>query len=88
MATKLVNGKRVELSAEEEAAIQAEWAANEAEQAANAWKKNRKKELPSIEEQLADLYKAMDSGKLPSDNDFYLKRKAIYDKYPEPQGGQ
>lgn len=43
--------------------------------------KKAKQEMPSIDEQLDDLYKAMDAGNLPNDNEFYRKRKAVYDKY-------
>lgn len=48
--------------------------------------KKRLKEYPPIGDQLDMLWHAMDAGKLPKDNDFYMTLKAIKDKYPKPVG--
>ena len=39
---KLVNGERIELSANEEAEVRAKWAKNDAEQEATAWLRHRR----------------------------------------------
>lgn len=53
---KLINGIKVEMTAEEEAARQAEETAENTEQAANAYKRARVKEYPSWREQMDMQY--------------------------------
>lgn len=53
---KLVNGKLVELTSDEEAAIAAEETKVKAEIATNGYKRDRAKEYPSIAEQLDMQY--------------------------------
>lgn len=43
----------------------------------------RKKEYPSLEEQLDYLWHAMDKGELPKVSGFYDRIKDIKDKYPK-----
>ena len=53
---KLINGIKVEMTAEEEAARQAEETAENTEQAANAYKRARAKEYPNWREQMDMQY--------------------------------
>jgi len=82
---KQVNGERVQLSEEEEAATRAEWAANEQEAADNAWLEGRLSEYPQIGDQLDMLWHSMDAGEIPGKGfEWYDSIKAIKDKYPKP----
>lgn len=45
--------------------------------------KNRVLAYPQIAEQLDMLWHAIDSGTLDKTSDFYLKLKAVKDKYPK-----
>ena len=45
--------------------------------------KNRVLAYPQIAEQLDMLWHAIDSGTLDKTSDFYIKRKAVKDKYPK-----
>src|SRR6056297_849085 len=40
-----------------------------------------KREMPSVQEQLDDLWQAMDDGVLPKNNAFYQKRRVLKNKY-------
>tara|TARA_A100000172_G_scaffold65986_1_gene45521 strand:- start:44 stop:292 length:249 start_codon:yes stop_codon:yes gene_type:complete len=53
---KIVNGVQVEMTAEEQAARETEEAAANTEQAANAYKRSRTKQYPSIKEQMDMQY--------------------------------
>jgi hypothetical protein len=75
---KMIDGVEVECNPEEEAAIRAEWAANEAKQQATAYIENRRIEYPSIGDQLDDLFH---KGYF-SDN-MAAKIQAVKDKYPK-----
>ena len=44
----------------------------------------RKKEYPTIENQLDMLWHSMDSGEIPKSQAFYTTIKAVKDKYPKP----
>ena len=73
----LVNGVRVEMTAEEQAAREAEEAAENAEQAANSYKTSRRRDYPSIKDQLDIIYHSgIDAWK--------AKIKETKDKYPNP----
>jgi regulator of replication initiation timing len=74
---KMVNGEKVFLTKKEEAELRAEWAIEETEKQNNAWKEGRKKEYPSINDQLDTLYHEGYEG-------WKAKIKAIKDKYPKP----
>lgn len=54
--TKMVNGDIVELSPDEEAEISAEWAVNDATAKANQYKLDRRKDYPTIADQLDYIY--------------------------------
>ena len=73
----LVNGVRVEMTAEEQAAREAEEAAENAQQAANSYKTSRQRDYPSIKDQLDLIYHSgIDAWK--------AKIKETKDKYPKP----
>ncbi len=63
----LVNGVLVEMTAEEQAAREAEESAANAEQGANAYKTSRAKKYPSLKDQLDQLYRDINAGKFGSD---------------------
>jgi len=90
MLTKKVDGKDVVMSAEEEAQVRAEWAANDQKradyEAKEAYKDKRIAEYPSVQDQLNALWSAMDKGELPQVKGFYDVLKVVNDKYPKPQG--
>lgn len=83
---KLVNGKLVELTSEEEAVIAAEEAEVKAEVAANGYKRARARTYPSIGDQLDMLFHAIeaDSDLKTKFADFYDEIKAIKDANPKP----
>ena len=83
---KLVNGKLVELTSEEEAVIAAEEAEVKAEVAANGYKRARARTYPSIGDQLDMLFHAIeaDSDLKTKFSDFYDEIKAIKDANPKP----
>jgi hypothetical protein len=86
---RMVNGVAIELTADEEAAIVAQWAqvaaSEAADLAANGYKISRTNAYPALGDQLDDLWHAIDSG-LPIDktSTFYLARQAIKLQYPKP----
>lgn len=83
---KLVNGTRIEMSPEEEAAIKAEWAANEAKQKARAWLDGRIKDYPSISDQLDMLWHELDVyGTIEKAGPWYKAIEAVKNKYPKPE---
>lgn len=87
---KMVNGVRVELSAEEEAEVRARWAAEEAKEAAKiaaeGYKEARREAYKSAEEYLDMIWHAIDSGAtLDKTSEFYTDRKAVKDTYPKPR---
>lgn len=90
MLTKKVNGIDVVMSAEEEAAVRAEWAANDAKkaeyEAKQAYKDKRKAEYPDAQDLFNALWDAMDSGQLPQIKGFYDAIKSVNNKYPGPGG--
>ena len=83
---KLINGKLVELTSEEEAVIAAEEAEVKAEVAANGYKRARARTYPSIGDQLDMLFHAIeaDSDLKTKFADFYDEIKAIKDANPKP----
>ena len=76
---KMVDGVRVEMTPEEEAAIRAEWSANDAKQAATAYIENRRGEYPPIGDQLDALWKGGQA-----QQDMLEKVMAVKAKYPKP----
>ena len=72
---RLVNGVRVQFTAEEETQRDAEEAQALAEQQANAHKAPRRKEYGSIGYQLDEIFKDIDAWK--------TRIQAIKDKYPK-----
>ena len=72
---RLVNGVRVQFTAEEETQRHAEEAQALAEQQANAHKAPRRKEYGSIGDQLDEIFKDIDAWK--------TRIQAIKDKYPK-----
>ena len=83
---KLVNGKLVELTSEEEAVIAAEEAEVKAEVAANGYKRARARTYPEIGEQLDLIFHAIeaDADLKTKFADFYDEIKAIKDANPKP----
>lgn len=49
------------------------------------YKKFRKEEYPTVEEQLDMIYKAIESGALDKSSDFYKAIKRTKDKFPKPE---
>jgi len=88
MLTKNVNGVEIELSAEEEVTVRAQWAAADAEQAqfeaTKAYKGRREAEYPDVQDHLNALWEAMDRGELPRVAGFYDVLKVVNDRYPKP----
>ena len=83
---KLINGKLVELTSDEEAAIAAEETKVKAEIAANGYKRARARTYPEIGEQLDLIFHAIDA-----DSDLKTKFAtwhthiaAVKAKYPKP----
>lgn len=81
---KMVDGKKVECTPEEEAQIRAEWDENDRQQAANEWLVNRRRDYPSVERQLEMLWDAMKAGEIPKAGLFYNTISAIKEKYKKP----
>jgi len=83
MATKMVNGVEVTMSADEEAAWQAEVdsnvAADAAYQASFGYQDDRAKAYPHITEQLDMLWHAIDNNALDQTSEFYTTLKAVKD---------
>ncbi len=77
---KMINGKVVEIHASEAAEIQAEWGANIAEQAATQYKRDRKAEFPSVEDQLDMIY----WDRVNNTNEWQSLIESIKTKYPKP----
>ena len=79
---KVVNGVRVDLTAEEVEATLNTWAENERarqlDEEANGWIKNRQAEYPSIEDCIHAL---LDGGDTLTD--LQTARQAVKDKYPK-----
>jgi|TARA_R100001530_G_scaffold12988_1_gene12061 hypothetical protein len=74
---RILNGVRVQFTAEEETQRDADEAQALAEQQANAYKRKRAKEYPSIADQLDDIYhNGIDGWKATI--------KVTKDKYPKP----
>lgn len=85
--TKVVNGVRVECSEEETAQIlekrkQAEKEIQE--ELKVAYKQARKKEYPSIGDQLDMLWHAMDKGEIPKAQKWFEAIKAVKESHPKP----
>jgi hypothetical protein len=83
---KLINGKFVELTSDEEAAIAAEETKVKAEIAANGYKRARARTYPEIGEQLDTLFHAIeaDSDLKTKFAGFYNVIKAVKDANPKP----
>ena len=83
---KLVNGKLVKLTSDEEAAIVAEETKVKAEVAANGYKRARVRTYPEIGEQLDLLFHAIeaDSNLKTKFAGFYDAIKAVKDANPKP----
>lgn len=84
---KIINGKRVDLTSEEEESRKAEWAANEAKAKAYDYAAERKKRYPLVEEQLDVLWKyftTIQSALTPEMKDIVNRINLIKKKYPKP----
>ena len=82
---KLVNGKEVKLTAEEQAAMQAQWKANEEADAKVAYIPKRIKAYGTIGEQLDRLWHDIDNGTLDQTGEFYISRKKVKDAIQKPE---
>lgn len=81
---KMVDGKKVYLTPEEEREIREEWARNDqlrAEQEKLAYQRERRQEYPPIEEQLDMMWHDKKDGT----NVWFETIKAIKEKYPKPE---
>ena len=79
---KMVNGERVDLTAEEVEATLNTWAENELarqlDEEANGWIRNRQAEYPSLQDCIHAL---LDGGDTLTD--LQAQRQAVKDKYPK-----
>lgn len=86
--TKIVNGKSVDMTPEEEAEIRAQWAETDAAQAqdlaANGYKYQRQQAYLDFGDQLDFLWHSMDAGEIPKCQEFYDSRLAVKQRYPKP----
>ena len=83
---KVVDGKTEDLSKEEEFAIRAEWAANEAKAKANAWLKGRNNDYPKVKDQLDMLWHEIDkNGSISKEGMWYNMILDIKGAYPKPR---
>ena len=83
---KNIDGVRIQLTAEEETARDAEekaWAEEQVELAKTKYQRDRQPEYPSISDQLDMLWHAMDTGILPKVDSFYSINKSVKEKYPK-----
>lgn len=85
---KVVNGVKIDLTPEEIAEIQAEWARNEAEAAKVAYLQNRAGAYPPIGDQMDALWKLLGSlaEANPTAASMYHDILAVKAKYPKPDG--
>lgn len=82
---KNVNGQRVAMSAEEEAAVVAEREAAAAWRAANAYKLEREAAYPSVQEQFDMLWHELNTkGAIDKAGDWFTQVKAVKDAHPKP----
>lgn len=82
---RMVDGKKVFLSAEEEQALRDQWAAEDARQAKEVYKEMRCCEYPTVPEQLDMLWHELNiSGQIDAAGIWFNTIKAIKDKYPKP----
>ena len=82
-----INGEKVQFTAEEETARDAEEAAEAIEQAANAYKLSRRETYISIEEQLDQLYRDVAAGKFGEDaktGEWYVGITSVKSSNPKP----
>jgi hypothetical protein len=82
---KVVNGEIIQLTTEEEQAILDRRSMANAKREALKYQEDRLLAYPDIGEQLDMLFHAMDTGKLPKDNEFYDAIKAVKDQFPKPE---
>jgi hypothetical protein len=87
---KIVDGKQIELSPQEKDALEAEWKANDAAQAArlaaHGYKHSRRQAYASQDDQLDMIWHSMDKG-LPLDKacEFYKHRASVKAQFPKPK---
>jgi len=83
---KNVNGTRIPLSKEEEAAVLAEREAVLKEKAATAWLRSRVRTYPRIGDQLDMLWHELnEKGNIGIDGEWFLTLKKIKDENPKPE---
>tara|TARA_B100000424_G_scaffold150330_1_gene114605 strand:+ start:482 stop:751 length:270 start_codon:yes stop_codon:yes gene_type:complete len=83
----LINGERVQFTAEEEADRNEQEAAESIEQSANAYKFSRRETYISIEEQLDQLYRDVAAGKFGEDaktGEWYVGITSVKSSNPKP----
>ena len=90
---KLVNGKLVTVSSEEESLINSEWAKALADQAANGYKEERTVGTATttgyidVKEQLDQLYRDINAGKFGSDaktGEWFVGISSVKTAFPKP----
>lgn len=83
----LINGERVQFTAEEEADRDKQETAESIEQSANAYKLSRRETYISVEEQLDQLYKDVAAGKFGEDaktGEWYVGITSVKSSNPKP----
>ena len=82
---KQVNGVKVQLSDDEEAATRAEWEANRLATEAIKWQRDRENAYPSVTNQFDMIWNELNrKGSIAIDGEWFLQIKAIKEKYPKP----
>ena len=82
MATKLINGVRVTLTAEEEASFEAEREVHRNK--LGTYKEKRQRQYPSVADQLDMIWHAIDAGVDLKSSEFYTSLKTVKDNNPKP----
>lgn len=89
MLTKIVNGVEVEMSAEEEAAIRAQWAAADAAkeeyEATEKYKDQRKSEYPTLEQLTVALWEKVVENRPEAADELQAIREEVKARYPKPE---
>lgn len=86
---KMVNGKKVMLTPEEIAEVEARWAQAEAEkaeyEATTKYMDDRRAEMPPVEDLIVALWEQVIEGRPQMATKLQMQRAAIKAKYPAPE---
>lgn len=85
MTTKVVNGKRVDLTQEELDAQAAQNTAHNDYLASIKWRIDRQAAYKELWAQIDMLYRDIENGTVNSTGELYTHRKSVKDAYPKPE---